>query len=742
MNFLAPWMLWGVGAASIPVALHFFYRSRYRRLPWAAMKFLLTSIEQTSRRLRFQEILLLVVRTLLLALLGLALARPSTLSSAGAGGGDAVDAIFVMDISASMSAREGEHTRLDLAREAALAVMDHLPSHSTVQIVVCADRADNLGPPASSDLDRSRKILKDLEVSHQASDLLPGVMEAALAAARGHSPNKEVYIFSDMQQDAWDHQAEALTARLREIGEESGVYLVRCGTREPTNATLVGIATHSGIPHTGERVGFAVIVRNTGREPVSDITVTLEVEGRTRDHETQAIALLGPGETQAVTLTGRFERPGLRPIRAWISADELKADDQMEQVVHVRRRARILVVDGSPGGRRPEDASAFYLLHSLRPVPEPSWAGYHIQPRSVTPADAEPALLGNTDLCILVNVAIQPRGESDPGAVPYEFLERLSGFVSEGHGLMIFGGPNVSAEDYTELLDEKLGLLPYPLSAPLEADRATPMRLDAGETDPQSFLAPFREEPLNRVNQTGIFQALGVKEENRGTSRVLVRYTNGNPAIASRSVGAGHVILVTTSADESWTDWPLRGHTYLPFLHLNVSHLLGGESRGHNLTAGQEIRWHPPSQKSGEVYVMVDPKNNATGIGAPKMDETQNRFMVTALNTGRAGLYRIAPKSGPNTPPAPDRPDETLALAGIFAVSPDIRETENLSTLSDEQIDKRLDFNVHHLIAGDDPGAFSGAERLKREWTLWLLLAVMILALFEMGLAWYCGRGW
>ena len=139
---------------------------------------------------------------------------------------------------------------------------------------------------------------------------------------------------------------------------------------------------------------------------------------------------------------------------------------------------------------------------------------------------------------------------------------------------------------------------------------------------------------------------------------------------------------------------------------------------------------------------MVDPENNATGIGAPKMDESQNRFMVTTRKTGRAGLYKIVPKSSPNTPPAPDRPDETLALEGIFAVSPDIAETENLSTLSAEQLDKRLDFKVHHLIAGDDPGTFSGAERLKREWTLWLLLAVLLLALFEMGLAWYCGRGW
>src|SRR5437667_7043257 len=99
MSFLAPMMLWGAAAAGIPIALHFFFRSRYRTVPWAAMKFLLTSIEQTSRRLRFQELLLLASRVLVLVILALALARPLSSVVRGAGRGDAVDAVFVFDVS-------------------------------------------------------------------------------------------------------------------------------------------------------------------------------------------------------------------------------------------------------------------------------------------------------------------------------------------------------------------------------------------------------------------------------------------------------------------------------------------------------------------------------------------------------------------------------------------------------------------------------------------------------------------
>src|SRR5262252_383261 len=112
MSFLAPYMLWGTLTAAVPIALHFFFRSRYRNVPWAAMKFLLTAIEQTSRRLKFQEILLLLLRCAILILLAIALARPLSSAFSSAGGTAAVDVVMVFDTSFSMSAREGDQTRL------------------------------------------------------------------------------------------------------------------------------------------------------------------------------------------------------------------------------------------------------------------------------------------------------------------------------------------------------------------------------------------------------------------------------------------------------------------------------------------------------------------------------------------------------------------------------------------------------------------------------------------------------
>src|SRR5262245_27380689 len=290
MTFLAPLMLFGAAAAAVPVVLHFFYRSRYRIVPWAAMKFLRQSIEQTSRRLRFQELVLLLLRILVMVLLAAALARPASRALSGAGGrGDAVNAVLLLDTSTSMAARDGEVSRIDRARAAALSVIDQLPANSTVQIYSISDRATLLGPKSPGNLDQARQILKSVEAGNRATDFLPGVIEAEAAFERGTAPARELYLFSDMQKLGWDRQASALKTRLDDLRKRAAVFLVRCGTRTVRNASVVGITPQTSLPHTGTRTAFAVLVRNSGPEPIRDLSVTLEADGKAVEKESQPI---------------------------------------------------------------------------------------------------------------------------------------------------------------------------------------------------------------------------------------------------------------------------------------------------------------------------------------------------------------------------------------------------------------------------------------------------------------------
>src|SRR5436189_106227 len=65
----------GAAAAAVPLVIHLLSRRRVRPVRWAAMAWLLAALKKHQRRLRLENLLILLLRMAALALLGLGLAR-------------------------------------------------------------------------------------------------------------------------------------------------------------------------------------------------------------------------------------------------------------------------------------------------------------------------------------------------------------------------------------------------------------------------------------------------------------------------------------------------------------------------------------------------------------------------------------------------------------------------------------------------------------------------------------------
>ena len=755
MSFLVPTMLWGAVAASIPVIIHLLFRSHYRKVPWAAMKFLLDSLEQTSRRLKFQELLLLLLRIALLALLALTLARPMASWLGATAGGEAVDAVFVFDLSYSMDCREGRATRLETAQAAAMAVLDQLPLNSTVQIVTVADRARRLGPRLPARSAQARQVIASLEVTHLATDFLPGISEAALAFQQGDTAHKELYLFSDMQQQGWDRQAEDLGAKLRELHDRAAIYLVQCGTRAPKNVALVGLAPQASMPHAGQRVPFTVLVKNTGHEPVRNLTVTLAGDDG-REKETQALAEVLAGETKPLTLMVRLNHAGMQIVSASLKQDELSVDNHLDRVIEVREKLRLLVIDGAPAPdrRHPEKAASFYLLHALLPVAEAERDQYRVQPQLITPREATAQRLANQDAVILVNVALEEGAGANRENLSPAFVAALADFVRQGHGLLIFGGDRVTPAQYNTVLLQQHGVLPCKLSAAEIVPAALAMRLDrqsAATGSPFALLAG--DDYYQALAGVEIRRRLGTEAlaadapsqqpEGPAACRVLLRYSDGHPAVVARRVDRGQVVLVTTSADVSWTDWPRWQGMYVPFIDLALRSLLGEPSSQHNLTAGETLRFRLPECAERSTCVLVDPHGKSSPVKAESINESA---VVMDGDTSLSGAYWLtwadrfpSPVAAYRSVPAGIAAGRKLSGAP-FAVAANFVESENLEPLSAEEVDARLGFRPIHLVAGEDLAGFAPRIGANSEWSLYFLLGVCGLCLVESVFAWFCGR--
>jgi len=93
-----------------------------------------------------------------------------------------------------------------------------------------------------------------------------------------------------------------------------------------------------------------------------------------------------------------------------------------------------------------------------------------------------------------------------------------------------------------------------------------------------------------------------------------------SPALLTRRLGRGTALLVTTSADDKWTDWPRSEAgrvTYVPFLHRVVEEMAAAQSPELNLEAGSPLAWQLDTSAYERTALLRPPVGPGGGAGAP-----------------------------------------------------------------------------------------------------------------------------
>lgn len=616
MQLLAPMMMIGAAAVAIPIALHFFYRARYKPLPWAPMKFLKEAIEQTSRRLKFQEWILLALRCLAIALLAFAIARPGSDTAKVAGRGQAVDAVLVIDNSFSMGADDGDKSRLDRAKDAALAVLDTLPDKSSVQVFTCADRSALLGPKDSLNIEQARELVRGVQLTSLSSDLLPGLTDALAAAKAGKAAAKEVYVFTDVQKSAFERQQGAVRARCEEIKDVANLVFVRCGNPNNLvpNVAAADVTWISDIPHTRTRVPFVISLRNTGDQPVKGVRAYLTLDGKAVEKDAVQVDTIEPGQSYPVTLTAGLDKPGVGVVGVRIENDKLPGDNVLYKSILVREKVNVLLVDGSPNEANPTAAGSHFVKTALNPGDVP---GYYIDTdKAVAANEAGAKDLEGKDIVYLLNAPVRDPGADPRAGMSPEFLDELAKFVRAGGGLVIAGGDLADPVKYNQALGSAgRGLLPFDIKGLRSATETSPFYPAADTVEEASFLGEFRKSPfaeaLQRVAITRMFDL-----SEPGPGRVLIRTTAGAPYITSRLVGSGEVILVAGSLDETWGNFSSDpGSFQVPLAVFVVRHLTSRKVPGETTTAGSPLRMVLPGGDDVlGVRLGIVPRSGAEGV--------------------------------------------------------------------------------------------------------------------------------
>ncbi len=592
-SFIHPSM---VGAALvlglIPVLVHLINRRRYVRLKWAAMTFLLAANRRSLKRIRLEQFLLLLARIGIVVLFGLALARPYlTGFSVVPLSSTRVHRVIVLDDSLSMNARAGEQaSRFERAKRYAAQLIDAFPTADPVSIVTCSRPATVvIGEPAF-DHRLVRQQFAAISQTRRSTDVVGALSLASGILEDSEFPpaNRAVYLISDFPDRLWRSETRGnptpAVGALRQLADRlsdssDGVMFISVAADEVENVALTGMDVATSLVAVNRPVRITVGVTNFGR--ISRRGVMLQVLRGGNIFRREPLPDLGPGESTAATIAMVFTTPGTHLIEASITSanqDVLVDDNTRYLSIEVREQIPVLLVDGRPGITRLA-GQAGYLATALAPKIGQS-DSTAVEPIIVTEPDLAMEDLADYDVVVLCNVP--QLGE--------EGWESTKTFVRSGGGLLIFTGDLVDVGEYNRFAHAQgTGLLPGRLSRARSTDTVEISDLGFDSTGlTHSCVREFADHRDSGLFSARVTAYLPIELDEK-RSDLVMRYTNGDPAIVSSRFGEGRVMIVTTTANMDWTNLPAKGD-YVSLMSNILAYLAPQRGAARNILVGQFVQ--------------------------------------------------------------------------------------------------------------------------------------------------------
>lgn len=638
MEFMTPWLLAGASLASIPVILHLVMRQQPKHLEFPALRFVQLRQDANRRKLKLRHLLLLLLRMAAVALLAAALARPSIKSTGVIGGQEApVAAALVFDTSPRMDYKSENQTRLQAAQAIGGWLLKELPLESRVAVL---DSGRGL-PVFQVDLGSAQDRMGRLETTPVGRPLWEVLEGASELLGRNEvdgeelPKRKELYIFTDLTQAAWDVEAaRQLRERLAKLSG-LGIYVIDVGVEEPRNLALGEIRLSSEILARNRHWSLATEVTSVGQEDERAVEVYLiDAQGKAEKRGQQSVDAR-PGESHNVEFSlGGLEAGAHQGYVRLVGTDGLPCDNRRFFTVEVKPPWKVLVAAAPPATGR-----ALSLTEALAPS---AWrkTGQARFDCQVVRFDqlAEQPLEGVAVVALV-----------DPGALGDAVWEQLGAYVQKGGGVAIFLGAAAQPALLNKpapqvLLPGELGHLParYPEGDLFLSTDHSQHPLVA-KFAPLAGAVPWEMLPVYMYWQ--------LPKLAKGVATVA-SYRNNKPAVLEKPLGKGRVVTMTTpisegpetSEDNRWNrlatgldNWP-----FVMLMDQMFSYLAGSAEGKLNYIAGETVVLPLAPDQPFSTYLLSTPRGDSL---RQTIDDKQHAIIVP--NAERVGSYRI--KAGGET---------------------------------------------------------------------------------------------
>ncbi|HLO42102.1 MAG TPA: BatA domain-containing protein [Phycisphaerales bacterium] len=754
----------GVAAVAIPIIIHLLTRRHRTPIAWGAMKFLLEAYKKHRRRLTLEQLLLLACRCLLVATVGVALARPHMADVRSQGPihlylllDNSLTSAITQTAAQSTPAGVQVETALDRYKARAKELLKRLDATRGDRAAILTLSAPAAAPviEPSTDFTAIARVI-DAVTSESARADLAGALariRAELAARdeksepAGPPPRVLLAILSDQRRGSVD-----LSTTLPSLG--TGPAAPTITALEPAaddlpNTAVLSVQTlrpiitleNQGPAATSNQVRVTLKRFNTSAAAPSATPVTLwltddpdqlpgqpsaQAPAQPPAPPVRTTIRWTPGQEIASAIVD-VPSPGSRGLDALtliarIDADRLPADDIAARSITARRAVRVAVVE-SIRLAAPNLSSIDHFTPGdwLRLLLQPDTQNGPLQGPSLSglaPTTIDPATVGRSGLAGFDAAVILAPDELAP-----EAWERLADFSRSGGVLFFTPSATQSIQLWTDLFLKTFGLdwtIAREAVDTTSALRSLAPDVPGGTSNPLLGLLAGEMDALTRP--VTVFRALRISAP-AGTLLPIINFADGTPFVAaalpanpSQDSGRhGLIILLASAIDLSWSDLPTKP-LMLPLLHEALRVGVGQTQPTFDVLAGASARF-----PQGAVELApADPRAHAQGAIT-----TRDAWIARA-----AGLWRARSSQGATLTFLAVNPD--TAASDTTPITPE-QSREFLAQIAGA--DRLIPLGESTQDRDSAAAALAATSSDQDSWGLWLLLAALVLALLEMVLA-------
>lgn len=764
MGFNDPGLLAFAGGMAIPVIIHLLHRQRFVRVRWGAMQFLLNAYKKTHRRIRLENLILLLIRMAILGLLAAAIAGPFLRESNLLGLGEtSTHYVFVIDNSMSMGYQKVHTRQIDAAKKTAKKLLEKIQAGGSdrFSLVLCSEFPE----VRVSEFLRKEPMVQaidSVELSEYGTSMPATFTLLSDLLDRSETVQRKIYLLTDMQENAWQTEGaeetekfQVLLKKLCRPEKANHFFLVDCGDENPQNVGIIGVTPENRIARAGAAFPVVAKLYNYSDVPVTRLQVSVRVNGNPLSPQTVSIDPMKEAEVRFPLILSPVEGPQRITVEA--ARDMLPADDVRHLVVDARGAIRILLINGEPQSGLLDEVLAVQLAL------DPSGEGREFRVEVKTAETFPTETLDGYDAIFLCNVE---------HLLP-EQVGKLKEYVETGGGLFVSLGEKVNRDFYNgEFYEEGKGLLPATLTElrgveleRIEREGDEPHHLGKIEYSHPIFEMDERRRPV--LHSLEFAQFYGTA--NFDPQHVLARFDDAvqSPAWIEKSLGEGKVILFTSTMDLQWNWFPRRGSMFVPIVNRLAFYLASRSPTGKNLFIGDPIRFRLPLEqwfgelklkhiepsaegrqegRFGEVRIAPDKPDPAKGerfcwvVYPPQSARPEEPTSRRNEGLPYSGIYRLAYpgfNEGEGKPPLAyfavnlgPRSGDDAALA---------RAEGNLRRINAEQLRERFPgfkFEMSERVGEGEPNLPSPKTELGRT----VLLAILFLLVTESLVALFFGR--